>query len=110
MTPEKLFHDLLGLGLSWEVTESCFEHERGTVVLQLRATSALWPGLHCPKCRGHAFCYDHPKELLCGISPSSSTAANSLAAGRAPGAAAAPTPGWCVPIGRDSPPISPRAM
>jgi transposase len=64
MTPEKLFHDLLGLGLSWEVTESCFEHERGTVVLHLRETSALWPSLHCPKCSGHAFCYDHPKELV----------------------------------------------
>ena len=64
MPPERLFHDLLGLGLRWEVTESCFEHERGTVVLHLRETSALWPSLRCPKCGGHAFCYDHPKELV----------------------------------------------
>ena len=64
MTPEKLFHDLLGLGLKWEVTESGFEHERGTVVLHLRETAALWGAVHCPKCTGHAFCYDHPKPLV----------------------------------------------
>ncbi len=64
MTPEKLFHDLLGLGLKWEVTESGFEHKRGTVVLHLRETSALWEAVHCPKCTGHAFCYDHPKPLV----------------------------------------------
>jgi hypothetical protein len=31
MTPEKLFHELLGLGLNWEVTESRFERESGAV-------------------------------------------------------------------------------
>ncbi len=31
MTPEKLFHELLGLGLYWEVSESRFEKETGTV-------------------------------------------------------------------------------
>jgi hypothetical protein len=30
MTPEKLFHDLLGLGLNWEVTESRFDRTSGT--------------------------------------------------------------------------------
>ena len=64
MTPEKLFHDLLGLGLNWEVTESAFEHERGTVVLHLRETATLWTSLFCPKCTGNAFCYDHPKSLV----------------------------------------------
>ena len=64
MTPEKLFHDLLGLGLNWEVTESAFEHERGTVVLHLRETVTLWTSLFCPKCTGNAFCYDHPKPLV----------------------------------------------
>jgi hypothetical protein len=27
MTPEKVFHEFLGLGLNWEVTESRFERE-----------------------------------------------------------------------------------
>jgi len=31
MTPEKLFQDLLGLGLNWEVVESRFDHKSGTV-------------------------------------------------------------------------------
>ena len=39
MTPEKLFHELLGLGLNWEVTESRFEKESGTVFLELRETA-----------------------------------------------------------------------
>jgi hypothetical protein len=30
MTSEKLFHELLGLGLNWEVVESRFERESGT--------------------------------------------------------------------------------
>lgn len=33
MTPERLFHELLGLGLNWEVVESRFERESGTVHL-----------------------------------------------------------------------------
>lgn len=64
MTPEELFHDLLGLGLNWEVTNSRFESQPGLVVLELRETSALWPGLRCTKCAGTAFCYDHPKRLV----------------------------------------------
>jgi hypothetical protein len=31
MTPEKLFHELLGLRLNWEVMASRFEKESGTV-------------------------------------------------------------------------------
>jgi len=64
MTPERLFHDLLGLGLNWEVTESRFETANGLVVLELRETAVLWPSLRCPKCTGSAFCYDHPKRLV----------------------------------------------
>ena len=41
MTPEKLFHELLGLGLSWEVTESRFERESGTIFLEIREMSKL---------------------------------------------------------------------
>lgn len=64
MTPERLFHDLLGLGLNWEVTESRFESANGLVVLDLRETAVLWPSLRCRKCTGTAFCYDHPKPLV----------------------------------------------
>jgi transposase len=63
MTPEKLFHELLGLGLNWEVVESRFERESGTVILEIRETSQLWESVRCPKDGGLAFCYDHT-ELL----------------------------------------------
>ena len=63
MTPEKLFHELLGLGLNWEVTESRFERESGTVFLQIRETKRLWELVRCPKDGGLVFCYDHTEEL-----------------------------------------------
>lgn len=63
MTPEKLFHELLGLGLNWEVVESRFERESGTVYLEIRETSRLWESTRCPKDGGLVFCYDHT-ELL----------------------------------------------
>ena len=63
MTPEKLFHELLGLGLNWEVVESRFERESGTVFLEIRETSGLWESIRCPKDGGLAFCYDHTEVL-----------------------------------------------
>jgi len=63
MTPEKLFHELLGLGLKWEVIESRFERESGTVFLEIRETPRLWESARCPKDTGLVFCYDHT-ELL----------------------------------------------
>ena len=41
MTPEKLFQELLGLGLNWEVIESRFERESGTVSLEIGETVRL---------------------------------------------------------------------
>jgi hypothetical protein len=41
MTPEKLFHELLGLGMNWEVIESRFEPADGTVFLEIQETSRL---------------------------------------------------------------------
>ena len=61
MTPEKLFHDLLGLGLNWEVIESRFEG--GTVFLEIRETAHLWEVTRCPKEGGLCFCYDHTEAL-----------------------------------------------
>ncbi len=63
MTPEKLFHDLLGLGLNWEVTESRFEAANGTVSLEIRETARLWESARCPKDGGLVFCYDHTETL-----------------------------------------------
>ena len=63
MTPEKLFHELLALGLNWEVSESHFERETGTVFLRLKETTRLWETVRCPKDGGMVFCYDHTEEL-----------------------------------------------
>jgi transposase len=63
MTPEKLFHELLGLGLNWEVIESRFELGSGTVFLEIRETPRLWESVRCPEEGGLAFCYDHTEVL-----------------------------------------------
>ena len=63
MTPEKLFHELLGLGLSWEVKESRFERESGIVYLEICETPRLWESARCPKDGGLVFCYDHTEVL-----------------------------------------------
>ena len=63
MTPERMFHELLGLGLNWEVVESRFEKESGTVFLEIRETARLWESVRCPEEGGLVFCYDHT-ELL----------------------------------------------
>jgi transposase len=63
MTPEKLFHELLGLGMNWEVTESRFEAASGTVFLEIGETSRLWEQVRCPKCTSGAGCHDHTETL-----------------------------------------------
>jgi len=63
MTPEKMFHELLGLGLNWEVVESRFERESGTVFLEIRETTRLWESARCPQDGGLVFCYDHTETL-----------------------------------------------
>lgn len=64
MTPEKLFHELLGLGLNWEVTDSRFDRATGTVILEIRETERFWDSQRCPKDGGFVFCYDHTEELV----------------------------------------------
>ena len=64
MTPEKLFHELLGLGLSWEVIESRFERDSSTVILEIRETGRLWELERCSKDGSEVFCYDHTEELV----------------------------------------------
>jgi transposase len=63
MTPEKMFKDLLGLGSNWEVVESRFEKESGTVFLEIRETARLWESVRCPKDGGLVFCHDHVEEM-----------------------------------------------
>ncbi len=63
MTPEKLFQQLLGLGLNWEVTESRFDQESGIVFLEIRETAKLWESVRCPEDGSKAFCYDHTEVL-----------------------------------------------
>ena len=63
MTPEKLFQDLLSWGVNWEVRESRFERESGTVFLTIGETPRLWEAARCPKDGGLVFCYDHTEVL-----------------------------------------------
>src|ERR1035438_7039069 len=63
MTPEKLFYELLGLGLNWEVIESRFERESGTVFLEIRETPQMWELVRCPQDGSLVFCYDHTEVL-----------------------------------------------
>jgi transposase len=64
MTPERMFQELLGLGLNWEVVESRFGHQTSTVVLEIRETDRLWESERCPKEGGLVYCYDHTEELV----------------------------------------------
>jgi len=63
VTPEKLFHEMLGLGLNWEVIESRFERESGTVFLEIRETPRLLESVRCPTDGGLVFCHDHTETL-----------------------------------------------
>ncbi len=58
-----MFQELLGLGLNWEVIESRFERESGTVFLEIREVPKLWESIRCPKDGGLVFCYDHTEVL-----------------------------------------------
>ena len=64
MTPEKLFHDLLGLGLNWKVTECEFDSESGVVRLRIEETEHLWKVKRSPDEGAEAACYDHTEEMV----------------------------------------------
>ena len=62
MTPEKLFHDLLGLGQQWRVTRCEYSFDEG-VRLWVEETEQLWSGESVAA--GQAVrCYDHVSEEL----------------------------------------------
>ena len=64
MTPEKLFHELLGLGLNWRVQECEFKREKGVVLLVICETEHLWESERCPGSGGRVKCYDHVEEMV----------------------------------------------
>lgn len=63
MTPEALFHELLGLGLNWEVTTSRFESASGMVLLEIRERSLFWESARCPQDGGRVLYNDHTEEV-----------------------------------------------
>ena len=72
MTPERMFQELLGLGLNWEVVESRFDHQTSTVVLEIRETvrlSFIMGGLNgISSGLGAYFGFDFEKNDICSKS------------------------------------------
>src|SRR4051794_4399068 len=64
MTPEKLFHELLGLRENWEVKECEFDQEDGIVRLRIAETKGLWETERSPEEGATVTCYDHTEELV----------------------------------------------
>ena len=63
MTPEKLFHELLGLGMKWEVLECEYDRKEGVVRLSIRETPELWKSERSPD-GAMVTCYDHTEEMV----------------------------------------------
>lgn len=63
MSPEKLFGELLGLGLSWRVAECVFSRAEGRVDLRVENTEEVWKSERCPRCGGLSKAYDHTEEV-----------------------------------------------
>jgi len=57
MTPERLFHELLGLGNEWEVVRCWFDEGEG-VVLEVRERPGLWEKVRS-EAGARAGCHDH---------------------------------------------------
>ncbi len=54
-----MFHELLGLGMNWEVRESRFDRQSGIVFLDIAEKPELWENLRCPEHGCRVTCYDH---------------------------------------------------
>ena len=60
MSPEKLFHKLLGLGANWQVTELAYlKGGRGEVRIVIEKTDALFESLNCSEDGSSVSLYDH---------------------------------------------------
>jgi transposase len=64
MTPESMFHQMLGLGTDWEVSSCQFDAQTGLVTLHIAETPQLWKSHRCPHDQGETFCYDHTEDLV----------------------------------------------
>ena len=64
MTPEKLFHQPLGLGMNWEVTECIYDRDAGVVRLRVRETPRLRQSERSPGVGGPVVACDHTGELV----------------------------------------------
>ena len=60
MKPEELFHDLLGLGANWQVTELVYlKGGRGEVRIVIEDTDTLIESLSCKEDGSSVRLYDH---------------------------------------------------
>jgi transposase len=64
MTPENMFHQMLGLRTEWQVSSCEFDPQSGLVTLQIQETAELWKSQRCPHDQGETFCYDHTEDLV----------------------------------------------
>src|SRR5690242_1551018 len=64
MTPEKLFHELLGLGMKWEVKECEYDQKEGVVRLVIGETAEFWKAERSPGEGATVTCYDHTEEMV----------------------------------------------
>ena len=64
MTPEKLLHQPLGLGMNWEVTECIHDRDAGVVRLRVRETTHLRQSERSPGVGGPVVACDHTEELV----------------------------------------------
>jgi transposase len=64
MTPEKLFHELLGLGMKWEVKECEYDQKEGVVRLVIGETPEFWKAERSPGEGARVTCYDHTEEMV----------------------------------------------
>ena len=63
MNVEALFHRLLALGESWEVTGCEYQEEANSFFVVIQETARLWEQERCPKCGQAVRCYDHVEAL-----------------------------------------------
>lgn len=64
MKTEKLFHELLGLGMNWEVLECEFDSSLGVVRIRIGETAHLWDTERSPGEGARVKLYDHTEELV----------------------------------------------
>ncbi len=64
MTPENLFHPMLGLGAEGEVAACQFDAATGLVTRHVRETPQLWERDRWPQDGGETFCCDPTEELV----------------------------------------------